>query len=135
MQTYHGSCHCGAIKFEVDADLSRIGRCNCSICAKQGGLFVRVPPPQFRLLEGEDHLTVYRFNTRIAEHFFCKHCGIHPFRHPRSGPDLYLVNARCLDDFDVETEKFEVSLFDGRNWETANAARTERNRDHGPARR
>lgn len=126
MQTYRGSCHCGAVTFEVDADLSRLGRCNCSICAKQGGLFVRLPPAQFRLLQGGDELTLYQFNTRLAEHYFCRRCGMHPFRHPRSGPDLYLVNARCLDDFDLETEIYEVSLFDGRNWEAADAARKER---------
>lgn len=119
-----GSCHCGAVKFEIDVSLSRLGRCNCSICSKQGALFVRILPAQFRLLEGDDKLTLYQFNTGLAEHYFCKRCGMHPpFRHPRSGPNLYLVNARCLDDFDIEFEVYEVSLFDGRIWEAADAAR------------
>ena len=125
MKTYHGSCHCGAVKFEVDAELSEITRCTCSMCSKKGGLFCYVPPDQFRLLQGEEDLTLYRFNTELAKHIFCKHCGIHAFGHPRSTPDLYLVNVRCLDDFDLETEEYEVKLFDGRNWEAAFKARQE----------
>ncbi len=70
MKTYHGSCHCGVVKFEVDAELSQIARCNCSICSKKGGLFCYVPPDQFRQLQGEDDLTLYRFNTELAKHFF-----------------------------------------------------------------
>ena len=125
MKTYHGSCHCGAVKFEVDAELSQIERCTCSICSKKGGLFCRVPPDQFRQLQGEDDLTLYRFNTEIAKHFFCNHCGIHTFGHPRSAPELFLINVRCLDDFDLESEEYEVKLFDGRNWEAAFKARQE----------
>ncbi len=128
MQTYRGSCHCGAVKYEVDADLSRLGRCNCSICSKKGGLFARVPSDRFRLLQGKDELTLYQFNTKISEHYFCKNCGIHPFGHPRSAPELTLVNVRSLDDFDLERETYEINLFDGRNWEAAFAARNERNR-------
>jgi hypothetical protein len=68
-------------------------------------------------------LILYQFNTKIARHFFCRHCGIHSFRNPRSNPDSYVVNVRCLDDFDVETAKYDVELFDGRNWEAAQEAR------------
>jgi len=125
MKTYHGSCHCGLVKFEVDAEISTVERCTCSICSKKGGLFVRVPPPQFRQTQGEDSLTLYQFNTKKGEQLFCKHCGIHPFGHPRSAPELFLINVRCLDDFDLEAEKYKVKLFDGRNWETAYKARME----------
>ncbi len=125
MPIYHGSCHCGAVTFEVDTALSQLARCTCSICSKKGGLFCYVPPDQFRLLQGEDDLRLYRFNTELASHFFCQHCGIHPFGHPRSSPELYLVNVRCLDDFDLETAAYEVKLFDGRNWEAAFKARQE----------
>ena len=125
MKTYQGSCHCGAVKFEVDAELSEITRCTCSMCSKKGGLFCYVPPDQFRLLRGEEDLMLYRFNTELAKHIFCKHCGIHAFGHPRSTPELYLVNVRCLDDFDLEAEEYEVKLFDGRNWEAAFKARQE----------
>ncbi len=125
MKTYHGGCHCGAVKFEVDAELSQLTRCTCSICSKKGGLFCYVPPDQFRQLQGEDDLTLYQFNTEVAKHLFCKHCGIHTFGQPRSAPGLYLINVRCLDDFDLETEEYEVKLFDGRNWEAALKARQE----------
>jgi len=125
MKTYHGSCHCGSIKFEIDADLSEITLCTCSMCSKKGGLFCYVSPDQFRQLQGEDDLVVYRFNTEQAKHNFCKHCGIHAFGHPRSTPEIYLVNVRCLDDFDLETKEYEVKLFDGLNWEAAYKARLE----------
>ena len=127
MTTYQGSCHCGAVKFEIDADLSRLVRCNCSICTKKGGVFKVVPTERFRLLQGEDALTLYQFNTKVSEHYFCKTCGIHPFGHPRSAPEQYLINVRCLDDFDLENATYEIETFDGRNWEAAFAAR----RPHG----
>jgi hypothetical protein len=110
------------VAFEVEADLSRLVRCTCSICSKKGGLFCRVPPGDFRQVRGEDDLTVYRFNKMIAAHSFCRHCGIHTFGHPRIAPELHLVNVRCLDDFDLETAEYEVTVFDGRNWEAAFAA-------------
>jgi hypothetical protein len=123
MQTYRGSCHCGAVQFAIQADLSRLTRCNCSICAKEGLLGCYLPTERFQLLKGGDHLVLYQFNKKIAKHYFCRHCGIHVFRHPRSYPDAYVANVRCLDDFDLETAKYEVSLFDGRNWEAAQEAR------------
>ena len=125
MQTYHGSCHCGAVKFEVDAELSQLERCTCSICSKKGALFCRVPPDQFRQLQGKDDLTLYRFNTELAKHYFCSHCGIHTFGHPRSAPERCLINVRYLDDCDLEIEEYEINLFDGRNWEASFKARQE----------
>ena len=118
-RTYHGSCHCGAVKFEVEGDLSILGVCNCSICTKKGAFHHTVPPERFKLLEGEDDLKLYQFNKKIAEHYFCSHCGIQTFSHPRTAPKNYNVNIRCLDDFDVNTAEFEVRHFDGRNWEQA----------------
>jgi hypothetical protein len=123
MQTYNGSCHCGAVRFSIEADLSLLTRCNCSICTKEGMLGTYVPKERFHLLKGQAELTLYQFNKKIAKHFFCKHCGIHAFRNPRSYPDSYVVNVRCLDDFDLETAKYEVKLFDGRNFEAAQQAR------------
>ena len=125
MKTYHGSCHCGAVKFEIDADLSQLTRCICSICSNKGALFCYVPPHCFRLLRGHDELTLYRFNTKVSRHYFCKHCGIHAFGHPRSAPDQHVINVRCLDDFDLETEAYEVKMYDGRNWAAASKARLE----------
>jgi hypothetical protein len=119
MRTYHGSCHCGAVRFELDAELTRVTQCNCSICGKKGALLVRVLPERFRLLAGAEALVEYRFNTQVARHFFCGTCGIHPFSHPRAAPALYTVNARCLDDPDLDLAALEVVPFDGRNWEQA----------------
>ncbi len=122
MPTYHGSCHCGAVKFEIDADITELTRCTCTICTKKGGLYFRVSPDHFRLLQGEDALDHYRYNTKIGEHSYCRHCGIHTFGHPRRAPDMHLVNARSLDDFDLDAGGYEVVLFDGLNWDAAFAA-------------
>jgi hypothetical protein len=115
--TMEGGCHCGRVRFRVTADLDRVTECNCSICSKKGILHLIVPPEQFELLSGKDDLTVYEFNTRIAKHMFCKHCGIHPFYVPRSDPDKIDVNARCLDGTDLT--EISPKLFDGKNWEAA----------------
>ena len=119
LQTYHGSCHCGRVRFEIDAEIARVTRCNCSICAKKGGLLLRVTPERFRLLAGEEALTRYQFNTRVAQHLFCSACGMHPFSRPRAAPEQYTINVRCLDDYDLDREAPEVAPFDGRNWEQA----------------
>jgi hypothetical protein len=127
MQTYHGSCHCGRVRFRIQADLSQLTRCTCSMCSKKGLLGCYVPRDRFQLLQGANELGLYQFNTKVAKHFFCRHCGIHPFGNPRSNPDAYAVNVRCLDDFDLESAKPEVKLFDGRNWEAAQEARLRAN--------
>jgi len=115
--TYEGGCHCGRVRFRVTADLERVTECNCSMCTKKGILHLIVPPEQFELLSGEDALATYQFNTGVAKHTFCRHCGIHPFYVPRSDPDKIDVNARCLDDIDVHA--LEPRLFDGKHWEEA----------------
>jgi hypothetical protein len=113
-----GGCHCGRVRFEVTAPASiSVAECNCSICAKSGYLHLIVPKSRFRLLQGEEFLTTYTFNTRIAQHFFCKVCGIKSFYVPRSHPDGISVNARCLDPGTVE--HMEVRPFDGVNWESS----------------
>jgi hypothetical protein len=116
-QTYQGGCHCGRVRFRVTADLSSVTECNCSMCTKKGILHVIVPREHFELISGKDDLTTYTFNTGVAKHTFCKHCGMHPFYVPRSDPDKVDVNARCLDDIDVDA--LAVKRFDGQNWETA----------------
>jgi hypothetical protein len=113
-----GGCHCGRVRFEVTAPASiSVAECNCSICAKSGYLHLIVPKSRFRLLQGEEFVTTYTFNTRIAQHFFCKVCGIKSFYVPRSHPDGISVNARCLDPGTVE--HMEVRPFDGVNWESS----------------
>ncbi len=96
--THRGGCHCGAVAFEVDAPADIVALdCNCSICRMTGFLHLIVPPSRFRLLRGEQDLTGYRFNTGTARHLFCGRCGVKSFYVPRSNPDGYSVNVRCLD--------------------------------------
>jgi len=116
-KTYEGGCHCGRVRFRVTAELTRVTRCNCSLCTKKGFLHLIVPPEQFELLSGRDDLATYRFNTGTARHTFCKVCGIQPFYTPRSDPDKIDVNVRCLDDIDLTA--ITVRPFDGKNWEAA----------------
>ena len=116
-QTWLGGCHCGAVRFEVTADISELTDCNCSVCTKKGFLHLIVEPAQFRLIQGEGALTTYQFNTGVARHQFCATCGIHPFYTPRSHPDTVDVNARCLEGLDLAEVK--IMPFDGQNWEAA----------------
>ena len=116
---YHGSCHCQAVRFTVEAPESvEVERCNCSICSKSGFLHLIVARSRFQLLSGEEQLQTYTFNTGVAKHYFCKTCGIKPFYVPRSNPDGMDVNLNCLDELPA---KVTVVDFDGQNWE-ANAA-------------
>ena len=116
-----GGCHCGRVRFEIEAPARiEVAECNCSICAKVGYLHLIVPAERFHLLAGREDLTTYTFNTGVARHHFCKHCGVKSFYIPRSHPDGVSVNARCLDG--VAIESITVVPFDGRNWDTARAA-------------
>jgi hypothetical protein len=117
MRTMLGGCHCGRVRFRVTADLDQVTECNCSVCTKKGILHLIVPPERFELLSGRDDLATYTFNTGVAKHTFCKHCGMHPFYVPRSDPDKIDVNVRCIDDIDVAT--IRLKQFDGRHWEEA----------------
>jgi hypothetical protein len=114
--TRTGGCHCGQVRFEVTAPASlRVSDCNCSICSKSGYLHLIVPKSDFKLLAGADALTNYQFNTGTARHLFCSVCGIKSFYVPRSHPQGYSVNARCLDD--VAITDLAIVPFDGRDWE------------------
>jgi len=116
MITHTGGCHCGKVRFEVDAPADlRVSECNCSICSKSGYLGVIVPKERFRLQSGEDSLTTYTFNTGVARHLFCRHCGVKSFYVPRSHPDGISVNARCLDPGTVSS--MEIRPFNGQEWE------------------
>lgn len=116
MVRHRGGCHCGAVRYEVDApEILEVQSCNCSICAKTGYLHLIVPASRFRLQQGRDDLASYTFNTHTAQHLFCRTCGIKSFYVPRSNPDGYSVNVRCLDPETIQS--IRVSAFDGRNWE------------------
>jgi len=117
---YSGGCHCGAVRFEVEADeRPLVLDCNCSICRMTGYLHLIVPKSRFRLLAGEDRLATYTFGTGVAQHTFCRTCGIKPFYVPRSNPDGYDVNVRCLSP---QPASMRLEPFDGENWEAHGAA-------------
>lgn len=117
---YSGGCHCGEVTYEVKApDVVEVEDCNCSICRAAGYLHLIVPRADFRWLTGESALTTYRFNSGIAEHFFCSVCGIKPCYVPRSNPDGMDVNVRTLK---TKPRHMTIVPFDGDNWE-ANAAK------------
>ncbi len=100
LQTCHGSCHCGAVRFEIDTDFPELTMCDCSICRRKNALMVKVHESRFRLLAGGESLTEYQFHTRTARHFFCKVCGIYPFHRKRVTPDCLGINVFCLEGFD-----------------------------------
>lgn len=119
--THTGGCHCRRVRFEVDAPADvEVLDCNCSMCRMTGFLHLIVPAPRFRLTAGEDALQEYRFNTGTARHLFCRHCGIKSFYVPRSHPDGFSVNLRCLDPGTVGTTR--ILPFDDNDREAATAA-------------
>jgi len=116
MITHSGGCHCGRVRFEVNAPaILDVSDCNCSICSKSGYLHLIVPKSRFKLLQGTEVLTSYQFNTRTAKHLFCSHCGVKSFYVPRSHPDGFSVNARCLDEGTVE--RMSIRSANGKEWE------------------
>lgn len=118
-KTYHGSCHCGAVRFEADLDLTQSSyRCNCSICRRTRFWPAVARPEGFRLLAGESELTPYQFNTRKNRHYFCKVCGVRPFGVGTETPIgvMYGVNLGCLEDVtDEELSGIPITYVDGRN--------------------
>jgi hypothetical protein len=101
-RTYRGACHCGRVRFEVDAALDHVRVCDCSVCRRRGALIHRVDPADVRLLTPLDELTTYTFNTHTARDYFCPVCGILPFRRPRTAPGVWGINVRCLEDVDLD---------------------------------
>ena len=113
---HSGGCHCGRVRFEVEAPAHlQLDVCNCSMCQRSGYKHLIVPADRFKLLSGQDSLTTYTFNTGTARHLFCSFCGIKSFYVPRSHPDGFSVNANCLDDGTVTG--VTLRQVDGRHWE------------------
>ena len=102
MAKHHGACHCGTVQFEVDAELSKGVVCDCTICKRKGAVMVLIDKEQFNITSGEENLSSYQFNTKIAHHFFCKTCGIYT-HHKRRRDDGFGVNTGCLDEFSTES--------------------------------
>ena len=112
---YKGSCHCQAIKFEIEApETIEVFECNCSVCRKFSFVHLILPLANFKLLQGQANLSSYRFNTKVANHTFCKTCGVKPFYTPRSNPDGVSVNLNAID---TPIREAKVQKFDGQNWE------------------
>jgi hypothetical protein len=114
--THRGGCHCSRVRFEVQAPAHlAVSECNCSMCSKSGYLHLIVTAAHFTLLQGEEALTTYTFNTGTARHRFCRVCGVKSFYVPRSHPDGFSVNARCLDEGTVSG--MSITPIDGKHWE------------------
>ena len=127
LKTYHGSCHCGAVRFEADIDLAQpTYRCNCSICSRNRFWTAVIKPAQFRLLEGKAELTQYLFNSMRNEHRFCRTCGVRPYGIGET-PDNYEVigvNIGCLEDATPEElAAAPITYCDGKadNWQNPSA--------------
>ena len=119
-KTYHGSCHCGAVRFEADIDFANgTSRCNCSICTKKRAWNVSVKPDAFRLQSGKDVLGDYQFNTKQGHHRFCKACGVTAFGDgslKELGGAFVSISVAALDDLSPEElDKLPVRYMDGRN--------------------
>lgn len=115
-----GGCHCGAVAWEADLpDEVHALVCNCSICDRIGFEHVIVPAAHFRLLRGEAALTRYTFNTGVAQHLFCRVCGVKSHYIPRSNPDGVSLNLRCMDQ--AQFRAITKAPLDGQNWEESAA--------------
>jgi hypothetical protein len=115
VKNYSGGCHCGQVRYDVTADLSKVTACNCSICTKRGALWTFVPAMQFALRAGGDDLADYQFNKRVIHHLFCSQCGVASFSRGRSpdGKEMVAINVRCLDGVDLAALK--PTPFDGKS--------------------
>lgn len=117
MKDYNGNCHCGSITFSFKHEdtIDKGVRCNCSICKRKGAVMSEftLSPDELDIKVEGDNLGLYQFDSKIAEHFFCKNCGIYPFHVTMRKPGHYRVNLGCVDD--VDTFNLEVSIFDGKS--------------------
>ena len=114
-ETYQGSCHCGAVTYEVAIDLPQVVSCNCSICSKKGTLLAFAPKAKFNLKSGDEHLTDYQFGKKAIHHLFCNTCGVTPFGlgSMPDGTEMAAVNVRCLEGVDFES--IPVHHYDGKS--------------------
>ena len=113
-KTHTGGCQCGAVRYEIEADIKDVIACNCSRCGKLGSLLAFVPAQKFKLVAGENASTDYQFNKHVIHHLFCSTCGIEPFARGTNpkGEAMIAINARCLDGIDVSS--LNVKNFDGK---------------------
>ncbi len=107
---YTGSCHCGAVRFRVDAAINELTTCDCSICVIRNAVMAKVAEQSLTVLTGQEMLTLYQWNTRRAKHYFCRRCGIYVFHRKRAAPDHFGINAFCLDGFDIAAFTIRATL-------------------------
>lgn len=114
--TYKGSCHCKAIQFEFDSEVEPTAlQCNCSVCIRKNAIMSKqqFSPAQFRLICGKDALSVYHWNDKDVNHYFCKNCGIYPFHDSIYEPWTCRINLGCVDELDPRA--LEIEYFDGKH--------------------
>jgi hypothetical protein len=113
-KTYEGSCHCGNVRYEARADLSKVTECNCSICARKGALMSFVPAEAFTLKSGDGKTTDYQFGKMHIHHLFCSTCGVHAHATGagKDGNTMFMLNVRCLEGVDIGA--LTVNHFDGK---------------------
>ena len=109
-------CHCGEIEAEIniDGDLIKMIKCNCSICKRKGTIMSMVKNEHFKITKGKDKLKLYQFHSKVAKHYFCSNCGIYTHHNPRSNPAMTGFNVGCIDDIDIFELK-DVAINDGYN--------------------
>lgn len=112
MKTYHGSCHCGAVTLEVEADITEGMKCNCSHCKRKGMLLAFVPKSQVKVT-GEDAMSTYHFNKNVIDHKFCPTCGVQPYG--QSG-DTMAINLNCIHDEDLDHASLTIKEVDGKSF-------------------
>lgn len=115
-ETFHGSCHCGAVRFSFQAEpISHGLRCNCSLCARKGAMMwpEPIPPEDFTIQTQEDALGLYQFGLKTAKHYFCKHCGIYTFHETARKPGHFRANLGCVEGIDPFI--LEAEVFDGKH--------------------
>jgi hypothetical protein len=103
MKAYRGACHCGVVQFSILTDLDYSVRCDCSLCRRHVSVMLRCDEDDLEILSGQEALTTYQFNTQVAVHYFCRHCGVYTFHKMRKLPDKYGVNAGCIEGIDLFT--------------------------------
>jgi hypothetical protein len=115
-KTYTGGCQCGAVRYEVSADIGEVIACNCSRCGRMGFLLAFVPAQDFKLVSGDGATTEYQFNKHVIHHLFCSTCGVQSFARGKrpDGAAVVAINVRCLDQ--VDPDAFKAKRVDGRKY-------------------
>ena len=106
MQSHRGSCHCGKVRFQIHSNdiYAGVYRCNCTLCQKKSIVMKAEHKFHFKLVSGADNLLSYKWNKNIAEHYFCKNCGVYTHHKRRRDPNQFCINYACLDDIDMPSE-------------------------------